>query len=423
MSESLRTSAEQLRPWARPMPEMGPAVYRLTSGPDEHKHNYHVVCPWSPDGRLLLLARYDRREPEAGICVQDQEDGTIKEIGRSSFWNSHTVAYQQWQGNTGRILFEKEADGASVTAVSVQPDGSDAREFTSSEIENFFTCSPDGRYAYGCSPWRRLFPGDEIAGRRDKGLVRYDFQRQTLELVLSLEDAIALLPPPDREEAKSAHVQAKMMVPHRRTGRIMCNLANELYDRAGVEKRVRGLIAVNPDGSNAVYLGRPLHHPNWHPTEETVLVNVRDFNDRVRLGLYRGDGAGLLEYVPGVLGSGHPGFSPDGRWIGVDRSEESGSSIALCHPVEGSEITAAVFQPISTAHAAFRAIDQRGPGEKIIDIYERTRHSRGEKQRQTDMHPVWSRDGSVLLFNADLGDGSQLYAIDVERAVEAAQRK
>lgn len=401
------------------MPEMGTSVYRLTQGPMEHKHMYHVASPWSSDQTLLVLMRYDRNQSDAEICVQDAGTGELRVVGRSSHWNTHSTAMQKWQGDSGRIFYEAAKQNGSVTVVSVFPDGSEERRFTTTTAEGFLTCSPDGRYAYGATPLRQMFPDDKLAPREDKGVMRLDLETGQCELVFSVAQAVAFLP--EAGDLTRCHLYCKMMLPHPRSGRLLFNLVNSFWDRAGSEPRVRALVTVNPDGSKPVHLGRALHHPNWHPTENRVVVNVKDFNGVTRLGLYNGDGTGLLEYVPATKGSGHPTFSPDGQWLFTDgRSYPDGTSYAIfCDPKTGREIVGTVYKAISAGYATFKAIDERRPGESVAAALER---SEGEAKttRQTHGHPAWSRDGSAVLFNADLGDGSQLYAVDVHRTLAKA---
>lgn len=413
------TAIDALAEWATPMPDMGPAVYRLTEGPMEHKHMYHIVCPWSPDQRMLLMMRYDRTKPEADICVQDMAGGEVRAVGSTTHWNTHHGANQKWLGQSDRILYEARKENDELTIVTVQPDGSEQRTYTTSQFDQLLTCSPDGRYAYGGTPLKQLFPNDELAPRHDKGLMRLDLETGESELLLSIEDALALLP--NADEAGKAHLFVKMMIPHPRTGRIMFNLTNTHWDRDGSEPRIRCLITVDPDGSNPAYLGNARHHPNWHPIENRVIANVGDFNDVTRFGLYHGDGSGLLEYVPAARGAGHPTFSPNGKWIFTDgKSYPDGRSYTIfCEPQTGREIIAATFHAISEGYPSFKAVDNRGPGESVSDALARA-SAEGSKTRQTHGHPSWSRDGSVVLFNADLGDGSQLYAIDVQRTLENA---
>ena len=412
-----RSAASQLVGWAEPMPEMGPAVCRLTNGPKEHKHTYHIFCPWSPDGRLLLLLRYDRENPEADVRVLDAATGEVRTTGRTRKWESHGAAYQQWQGGQQRVLY-RSADDSGPKVVSVCPDGSDERAFSTEGFIPHY-CSPDGRWVYGTPPLDAMFPDDAIAPRDDKGLSRMDLETGECELLLSVERAAALLP--DSDALSPCHLHVKMIVTHPRLGRIFFNLTNTFWERDGAEPRIRCLISLDPDGGNPAYVGRILHHPNWHPIEDRILANVKDFNDETRFGLYRGDGRRVLEYVPAVTGAGHPSFSPDGRWICTDKAGPGTSSrVVFVDPAAGREVVAAEYEAVSEGYASFKAVDERAPGETVAGALSRLAE-KGPRAWQTHVHPAWSRDGSAVLINADLGHGSQLFAVDVKHTLAAGR--
>jgi Tol biopolymer transport system component len=142
------------------------------------------------------------------------------------------------------------------------------------------------------------------------------------------------------------------------------------------------------------------------------LGNFRDSDGLMRLRLYRGDGRGPEEYVPSVKGSGHPSFSPDGRLICTDGAGPHGNRVILCDPLTGRATVVADPKAVGAAYRTFKAIDQRGTDETVIDAV-----MKGAETWLTQAHVSWSRDGSAILFNSDLGQGSQLYAIDVERSL------
>jgi len=415
MSNNTHSAADALARLAKPVPEMGKAVYQVTSGPDEHKHAYYCFCPWSPDGRLLLLARYNRKDPEAEICVMDTQTGKISVAGHSRDWNAHTVAFQQWQDALNRIFYVS-SDDSGLALVTVNPDGSSPKILPADEFSSEIFCSPDGRWAYAGTSLKLLFPGDAVAPRHDKGLLRINLETGERKTLLSIEQAAELIP--RAEQAASWHLYAKRIVAHPRRPRLFCNITNTFWDRDGNEPKIRCLMTVGTDGSNPVYVGGIVHHPNWHPCEDRIVANLTDFNGVMRFGLYRGDGRGLVEYVPAARGSGHPSYSPDGRWLCTDAAGPRGNRMILCDPATGREI---LLMECDTAgesgYASFKSIDRRAKGETVMDALRRVEEG-AVKVWQTQCHPAWSRDGSAILFNMDRGQGSQLFMVDVKRALE-----
>ncbi len=410
----MSTNASLVTPWAEPVPEMGPAVYRLTNGPKEHKHTYHLYCPWSEDGNSILLLRYDFPLPEAEVCLLDSASGEIQPVVKTNSWGSHNCAGQQWQGDRDRIYFHS-ADERGETAVTVNRAGTDRQEFATDGFPLRF-CSPDGRWVYGATPLESMFPNDDIAPRNDKGVIRLNLDTGERELVMSLEQVLELVPEPGK--IADCHLFAKMVILHKRFPRLLFGVVNGYWARAGLEPRIKFLMSVGTDGADPAYIGNYAHHPNWHSSKDIILSNIKDFNENMRFGLFDGHGRGLPEYIPGVKGSGHPSYSPDGEWICTDAGGPEGNRIIICDPAGGPETIVMESDFRSGGYATFKAVDERGPGESVMEAL----RGIGEKKtRQTQAHPAWSRDASAILFNGDTGNGSQLYMVDVKEALKSGR--
>lgn len=410
------SAIEHLTRWAEPVPEIGPAVYRLTSAPDEHKHTYHIYCPWSVDQTQLLLTRYNRVDPMATICVMDTATGAIREIGQTNNWECHTAARPVWLGDTGSIVYPAgdEPGDDRCRYVIVRPDGSNERILTlSSPIAAHHYPTSDGKWLIGTTDLFTLFPGDTIAPRHDKGLLRVCTETGDVKLIFSIEDALALLP--GKVQASPCHLYMKMVILHPRTNRILFNLTNTFWDMGAGEPRVRSIISIDIDGSNPCYVGEILHHPNWHMISNNIIANAPDCNNNLRLVIFDGNGELLPAYVPLTKGSGHPTISPDGSLICTDASGPEGTQVIFCDPRTGHSVVALDCHECGGGYASFKAIGSRSQGETIIDSLRRA--ATAPKTWQTQRHPAWSRDGSAVLVNSDRGDGSQLYVIDVQRTL------
>lgn len=411
-----------LKGWAKPAPTMGAGVYCLTHLPGEHKHSYHVYCPWSPDGRHLLLLRYNRTDPAADVCVMDTASGETAVVGNTKRWGGHNAARQQWAGK--RIFYPAEPcpDGSALPGgpegaedsgsiyITVAPDGSDERILRVKGITAPFV-SPDGKWVYGGSPLPELFPGDAISQRSDKGLFRISMETGHRELVLSLDKALELLP--NAKVAAKCHLYLKMFVVHPRIGRVLMVITNTFWDLDGKEPRIRAMLSVGLDGEDPKFVGYHKHHPNWHSINNQIVANTNDCNEKLRFVLYPGDGEGMVEYVPRTEGAGHPSFSPDGRWICTDGA--SPNEVIFCDPRTGASTPGMrVGMSGGGSYRSFSLVRSRPAGETVMQALERCCRSEGETWL-TQCHPAWSRDGSAVLVNFDGGDGSQLYAIDATR--------
>ena len=115
--------------WARPAPEIGREVYRLTRGPAEKKHFYHTESPFSGDGRFLVYYRYVPGRDEGEVCVMELESGEVCVVGTSTRWSDHAAAVQHWQGDRLRVVYQ-----ARGKFVAVNPDGSDVCEYPYGEV-------------------------------------------------------------------------------------------------------------------------------------------------------------------------------------------------------------------------------------------------------------------------------------------------
>ncbi|MCA1808739.1 MAG: hypothetical protein LC725_04690, partial [Lentisphaerae bacterium] len=212
----------------------------------------------------------------------------------------------------------------------------------------------------------------------------------------------------------------KRIILHPHLPRLLFNLTNTFWDKGDGEPRVRQICTIGLNGEDPVCVGPCVHHPNWHPLENRLVANLHDFTRTMRFGLYPGDGKGLLEYIPKTKGSGHPSFSPDGRWLCTDASGVKGNQMILCDPRNGASIVLVDGTCFSAPYASFKAIDERKAGETIMDALHKAQLA---KNWQTQGHPAWSRDGSAILFNRDLGSGSQLFMVDVAGALAGVHEK
>lgn len=423
MEQKQKTSIETLAQWAKPREDLGRGVYQLTTGPQDHRHAYYTICAWSEDQSKLLLLRHDRENPDAEVCILHTSTGEIEVIGDTNRWNPHTAARQQWQGNTGRVLYETRDDNGLRTIVSVFPDGAEPRLIPSPDVE-FWKSSPDGTFVFGATARGKLFARDDsIEPRHDKGVVSVDLQTGETKLVFSLEQALALHP--QREKITAYHLYPKALIVHPTRKRLLFNLVNGPWDMAGREERIRGIFTVGFNGSEPAYLGEIIHHPNWDPSSDRIVVNVRDINNTLRFGLYRGDGGGLLEYVPGTEGTGHPSMSPCGRWICSDsrRLPENRNGLIFCDVATGREIIAASVINHSAGYGRGR-FSKLADGESVMAAQPGDGSQSNTRTRPwiTHLHPTWSRDGKTVLFNVDeTGEATQLFALDVDVALNESR--
>jgi hypothetical protein len=369
----------------------------------------------------VLFLRYKPGQPTAQICTLDLGDGHQTVVAESHYWTDHGAAQQQWAGDTERIIYQDEEDGRRVI-VCVDAHGQGERRYPLDLVLHHG--DKDGQYCYARSTARQLWPGDAVASGDDKGVFKVELDSGACELIASLDEIIALHP--RRDAIRGCHLATPQIIGHRRLPRVLFVLHNETYQRAIDERpRVKAIYTLDADGTNLRYVGELGDHPIWHPREDLVMANVPQFAGGRALALFNGKGEGPVTLITGVNGGGHPSFSPDARYVVTDRYYAHGWKHAnhVRHRVrvvaldirEKTETILADMPDEGYRKALLNAIDHRAPDQTVVDAV--STYSVPSSPIVTQPHPSWSRDGRFVLFNGDIGDGSQLYLIDIDVAI------
>ena len=412
---------------AEPAPEMGEGIFRLTAGDLNHKHAYHTRCPWSPDGTKLLFMRYDKRKRFADICVMDLPSGEIDVVGESDAWWSHGAASQEWVGDH-EVLYPVFNDGNSrLNLIKVNIVTGDTRSFPYDDWGhgNVPWNLSEPVYKFDSSAIEDVLPGDKPADRSKVGVKRLNLTTGDLELIVTLEDIIALHP--DADEIKNYHLYTKMEIPHPTEKRILFGLVNSVHDKIYGEPRIREIYTCDWDGGNLRHVGKYFHHPMWHHTEPWIIANVLDFNDKVRLGIYKDENESMLRYLD-FKGSGHPSFRPDCAYISnddyIEKDGDTYVEVKLFDETLNDERVAASYKMgnLEIGYTVYEAINNRSGNECVSSVFAESvfNHNPDDPSCSwsTQAHPVWSRDGRYLLFNADPDGISHLYVADTTKVAK-----
>jgi hypothetical protein len=414
----MTTHSEVFPPWAPAVPELGAGVYRLTSGPQDHKHAYHKHCPWSPDGTRLLLLRHDREQPVGEVCLLDLGNGDVKPMASTTVWRDHEAANQQWAGERPAVLFH--ANTGEREALLLIDICTGVRTKYPAVVTPDHT-SPDGRFLYGRTPLTEMFPQDGIAPRHDKGLARLDLDTGETSLLVSLEQLVSLHPDPDT--IASCHNYVKQTIVHRRTGRLLFVFGNDSFYSVMREPHVKILCTVNPDGSDLRVIGPVGGHPMWHPVHETLMSNMSDANKVMRFMLQPDRPGAPVSPIPTCQGGGHPTWSPDGRFMLTDEYDAAAEAawIRLINLEDGREHVPGVMSNPGSSKAGPRAMSTAAArGQGIVEALTAQASNIRTGIFNTHCHPVWSRSGGFVLFNSDHDGVCQLYLLNVEEAWHAA---
>ena len=170
---------------------------------------------------------------------------------------------------------------------------------------------------------------------------------------------------------------------------MMFVFTNEIhFDRKyGELPRVKDVYVINADGSNLKRVGEFGNHPLWHPNGREILTNSPfEGSPGNKLVLTDVETGEERLAVTCAKGSGHPSFSPDGKYIVID---------VVNHTTKEAKIPA-------------RQISKPIPLETLLELPVFDHSHAG-----THLHPVWRQDSSQILYASDASEICQLCVCDV----------
>ncbi len=189
----------------------------------------------------------------------------------------------------------------------------------------------------------------------------------------------------------------------------------------------RGQIFVmNADGTNTVNISNdPTHQPNapaWSPDGRIVFIRFENDYSGGDLWIMNGDGSNqhLVYHSPGIYGAWYPSVSPDGTKIAFSDSDASGDYDLYVINTDGSNL-----RQLTDNTALDEGVDWSPDGTKIIfdraragafvsspahqgtggngDIYimnaDGSNQTRLTKHGNQDFYPIFSPDGSKIVFS------------------------
>ncbi len=136
------------------------------------------------------------------------------------------------------------------------------------------------------------------------------------------------------------------------------------------------------------------HHATWFPDGWRISMNLNIDRNVMRFVQVNADGSELRKIHAGVVGSGHPTITPDGRHLLTDAYNFESCSFA-----DGS--------------IPLRWVDlQHGSVQNIIRI--NTVQPYPDSVLRIDPHPAWDRTWRFVTFNA-FNDGTRrVYLADLQ---------
>lgn len=346
-------------------------ITRLETSGSHALHAYQGLCPWSPSADRLLYAVIDEVPDIARMIVRDLRNGTEFVAGESSHCDFHTGSYQQWVLYGDGIVFRNRENGIIGSTVAPAP-GSSLQPVFYPGLR-IRTTARRGLRGYG-----------QLKENDLDGAARVDFSTGRIERFFTVTEAALHLPKNLREDCPFsishfvpnaaetlAFFKLSKPEPHRKIPGHMDDWgAFFVYDLQNRTFRCFGQ--------------RVSGHPQWMPDDRRI-VNIMqpldgsDNRHLVAQDALTGDVDRLVDFP--IEGAGHPVFSPDGRYLATDAytADHRQCPVYVIDLATGQMAEIARFNHIT----------------KITDTYQ------PHTLFRSNLHPVWSPDGSRLLVNAN----------------------
>jgi Tol biopolymer transport system component len=357
----------------------GRKVLQLTNAGERSVHSYYDIPPWSPTTGRIAFSRMPPGAREGDICAMDADGDNLTRVTRSRAMTANDGAMAQWSADGRRIYFrDREGEARLISWANVE-----TGEKGGYPGDLRMVCPTGNRQAYHTTG------GDdhEVVRRREEhGVFVQDLNTGASKRVASVADCWRIHP--RREEIADWHLFIKHTKWSPGGELLMFVFSNVIpYSRKyGELPHVHDIYVIHADGTGLRRVGEFSNHPLWHPNGREILTNSpfegRPGNSLVLIDTETGE----RRLASGcIAGTGHPSFSPDGRYIAVDcvMSREGYGTVNLVD-METDRVECLV---------QVRVVDHSHAG--------------------THLHPVWSRDGRQILYASDASDVAQLCVINV----------
>lgn len=363
-------------------PTTGRSVLQLTHSPRRSVHGYYDICPWSPDGARIVFTRMDSPGSRQGeICVMDADGNNLTSLATTNRVAPNDGARPQWSSDGRRVYFN-DTDSQGNPGIGFYDFSVGQLGCASGQLRMM---APTGNVLAFHSVARDYSDDDIIRRREELGAYIKDMDTDDCRLVASLSECIDLHP--RRDDIRDWHIYIKHTKWAPDGSRLLFVCTNEsLYSRQyGEFPAVKDLYTVRPDGTGLRYVGPFGNHPIWHPDSHHILTNSlwHPGDKRTSLVLIDADTGERTLLTTRLSGSGHPSFSPDGRYVAIDR----------------------VWSDIGEMFL----LDTHRDTVDLLACPRVTDHSHAG----THLHPVWSRDGRNLLYASDASGVSQICVISI----------
>lgn len=362
-------------------PVTGREILQLTNSDKRSVHGYYDNPPWCPVTKRIVFSSMEPGCTEGDIYVMDADGSNLTYMAHSRSMSANDGAMAQWSADGKRIYFKDREKGQSLLAW-VEIDTGEQGAYPG----DLRMISPTGNcQAYPSGSIR--YPDEEVVRRRDEfGVFVQDLETGHSRRLTTVAECLELHP--RRDEIADWHLYIKHTKWSPDGTRLMFVFTNEIHYAAKYAElpHVKDIYVINADGSGLKRVGPFGNHPIWHPNSQEILTNSPyEGRPNNSLVLTHVDSGKQRLATTRIAGSGHPSFSPDGRYICVD------------HVLAGE------------GYGSLNLVDvQADTVQHLVQVRVRDHSHVG-----THLHPVWARDGSQILYASDATGTAQLCVINV----------
>jgi hypothetical protein len=406
--------------------------------PDDgfYLHTFYDVCPWSPDGRYLVVINfpYQRRKPEWGSIADlrliDLQERTIQTIYRTKAWSFQLGASAQWDRVHNQYVYCNDIIDEKPVCVRIDLETREARAFSGV----MYSVSPDGRYVispnlmtmnahqYGYAvpdlppaPGEpgRFTPGD----MPNEGLWRTDLETNETTLLVPFPEFAARVADPAFYDGGVFYLFHSKINPQ--NDKIMQVV--RYHKGEDTNSRNPSLFTMDIDGGNLVQcltreqwshrgdVTNAGNHPNWHPDGRHIVMNCVPKwlgDNEVRICRFKYDGSDFEVLVKNHYGGGHPTAHPGGRYAVTDAYTKERYTVGddLEIPIRFFDLQTGEEHTLLTMPT-----DVGGGGRSTTELDRRI----GGSPHKLDPHPAWNRDYTQLCFNGAPDMRRQVFIADL----------
>ncbi len=400
-------------------------VWCLTPNDGCYTHRFFDTNPISPSGRYLAVLNMPYEDKpavfadSADVVVVDLLTGVQKTIAQTKGWENQLGANINWDADDSELIYN-DLDTETLEAFAYCIDLATG---TKRKLEHaIYHVSPDGRT--GVSPnmttMRRTqlgygvaIPDKKVAihsiDTDDDGVWAVDIKTGKAKLLLSIKEIFerthtAL----ERKLLKDYGVYSfhtkwspdgkKIMF----TTRHVPKECKDGFNQIGNKAMQFCVYTCNADGSelniaiDETQWVKGGHHTTWAPTSDYLTMNLRIYNDELKLCRATLTGRHVEALIADVQGSGHPSYHPRKNIMVTD-------TYAI-EPLAYGDGTV----PIRVID--FDKDEELSPPIRINIKHE---YSSGNSVLRVDPHPVWDKSADYIVFNGHTGGCRRVFIADM----------